>query len=452
MSLAGCSSCGYISPIEAIKGPREKIIYVPLIYSGDQNREDRFATIDVDPSSPTYSQIIHTLKMKYPGDELHHFGWNTCSSCYGKEWMVRRFLIVPGFMSSRIYILDTLNQKCPTIHKIIEPEVILNKWNLSTPHTVHCIPDGNIMISFLGDKNGNAPGGFLVLNSDFEPIKKWGHSDVENRMRYNYDFWYQPYHNVMVSSEWTAPSTLVKGFSQTHLTMGKYGQHVNFWDWKNEKLIKSFDLGNEGFMPFELRFLHNPLSSHGFICSPIGNSIWHWWKSGDEWLMEKVIQYEELETKSSPKPIPSFPIDIVISMDDKFLYVSSWLHGELYQYNISDPHNPVLISKVRVGGIGQDIHLLEHKLASGPQMLQLSLDGKRLYVTNSLISPWDDQFYPELKNQGSYMIKVNCDPVKGGMQLDETFHIDFGKVENGPFRAHEMRYPGGDCTSDIWLA
>ena len=29
--------------------------------------------------------------------------------------------------------------------------------------------------------------------------------------------------------------------------------------------------------------------------------------------------------------------------------------------------------------------------------------------------------------------------------------VDFGKEPNGPSRCHETRYPGGDCTSDIWL-
>lgn len=32
----------------------------------------------------------------------------------------------------------------------------------------------------------------------------------------------------------------------------------------------------------------------------------------------------------------------------------------------------------------------------GPQMIQLSLDGTRLYVTTSLFSTWDKQFYPDL--------------------------------------------------------
>jgi selenium-binding protein 1 len=85
-------------------------------------------------------------------------------------------------------------------------------------------------------------------------------------------------------------------------------------------------------------------------------------------------------------------------------------------------------------------------------MLQLSLDGHRLYVTNSLFSSWDDQFYPNIKKNGSYLIKINCDNVNGGMEIDEDFYVDFGKLENGPYRGHETRYPMGDCTSDIFLA
>ena len=38
----------------------------------------------------------------------------------------------------------------------------------------------------------------------------------------------------------------------------------------------------------------------------------------------------------------------------------------------------------------------EKRVEGGPQMIQLSLDGKRIYVTTSLFSPWDKQFYPDL--------------------------------------------------------
>jgi selenium-binding protein 1 len=84
-------------------------------------------------------------------------------------------------------------------------------------------------------------------------------------------------------------------------------------------------------------------------------------------------------------------------------------------------------------------------------MIQLSLDGKRLYVTNSLFSAWDKQFYPELVKQGSHLLLIDCDTSsKGGLSLNEEFFVDFGKEPDGPALAHEVRYPGGDCTSDIW--
>ena len=83
-------------------------------------------------------------------------------------------------------------------------------------------------------------------------------------------------------------------------------------------------------------------------------------------------------------------------------------------------------------------------------MLQLSLDGKRLYVTNSLFSTWDNQFYAGLAKNGSYMLQIDCGTVNGGLHINEDFYVDFSKEPGGPSRAHEMRYPGGDCTSDIF--
>jgi selenium-binding protein 1 len=84
-------------------------------------------------------------------------------------------------------------------------------------------------------------------------------------------------------------------------------------------------------------------------------------------------------------------------------------------------------------------------------MLQLSLDGKRLYVTSSLYSVWDNQFYPKMAQQGSWMLQIDCDIDKGGLQLNDRFIVDFGREPGGPARAHEIRFPAGDCTSDIWV-
>ncbi len=53
---------------------------------------------------------------------------------------------------------------------------------------------------------------------------------------------------------------------------------------------------------------------------------------------------------------------------------------------------------------------------------------------------------------GSQLIMVDVDTVKGGLTLNKEFTVDFGDEPDGPVLAHEIRYPGGDCTSDIYLA
>jgi len=446
-----CCGPGYASPEEAMRAEREKVLYTVALYVGTGIEEpDYLATVDVDPLSLTYSQVIHRTPMPYVGDELHHFGWNACSSCHGVEGKARNFLVVPGNRSSRIHILDTSNARTPRLHKVIEPEEIKEKTNLTAPHTVHCLANGTIMLSMLGDQEGNGPGGFLLLDEQFDIIGRW--EQKATGMLYNYDFWYQPRHNIMVSSEWGAPNTYTKGFHLEDVAAEKYGHHLHFWDWEQHNIIQSVDLGEEGLLPLEVRFHHHPDSTHGFVGAALSSNIWHWQKSDEYWQVEKVIDVPPVEVEGQPMPVPSLITDFLISMDDEYLYLSNWLHGDIRQYNINDPSHPRLTGQVWCGGLpGKSRDVQDHKLVGGPQMLQLSLDGKRLYVTNSLYSSWDNQFYPEISKAGSYLLQIDCDTENGGLKINEHFYVDFGKEPVGPARAHEMRYPGGDCTSDIWV-
>jgi len=143
----------HASPKLAMEAPPENFAYT-LLLSPDFSKPDALAVIDVKPGSPTFSQIVHTVTMPNKGDEFHHFGWNACSSALspltGHAFLERRFLIIPGLRSSRIYIVDT--RPDPTqakIHKVIEPEEVFKKTGYSRPHTVHCGPEG-IYVSTLG--------------------------------------------------------------------------------------------------------------------------------------------------------------------------------------------------------------------------------------------------------------------------------------------------------------
>src|SRR5262245_8027744 len=114
----------YTSPADAMKSPREELAYVVGTYAGTKGKAqpadrmpapDFLATVDLDPASAKFGQVIHRLPLPTPGDELHHFGWNACGSCHGER--ERRYLVVPGLVSSRIHIIDTADPKQPKLHK-----------------------------------------------------------------------------------------------------------------------------------------------------------------------------------------------------------------------------------------------------------------------------------------------------------------------------------------------
>jgi len=388
-----CCGPGYSSPEEAMKADPEKLLYTVALYTGTGiEAPDYLATVDVDPDSPTYSQVIHRLEMPNIGDELHHSGWNACSSCHDDAGKERKYLILPGVRSSRLHFVDTgTDPRAPKLHHILEGDAIKEKTSLSAPHTVHCL-GSDIIISMLGDADGEGPGGFLHLNEDFEIVGRW-ENDITG-MNYNYDFWYQPRHNMMVSSEWGAPNTFMPGFELDDVGAGKYGHSIHFWDFEGKRIEQTVDLGEEGMIPLEVRFHHNPDSTHGFVAATLSSNVFHWHKNGNGVEVEKIIDIDPVDVEGWPIPVPSLITDILVSMDDRYIYFANWLHGDLRQYDITDPSNPKLTGQVWLGGLlDKAPEVNGHKIEGAPQMIQLSLDGKRLYVTTSLFSTWDNQFY-----------------------------------------------------------
>lgn len=71
--------------------------------------------------------------------------------------------------SGRIYVIDTkTNPMEPSLQRVVEPAEVLEKTGLAYPHQPHCLASGDVMVSCLGDKDGNAEGsGFLLLDSEF---------------------------------------------------------------------------------------------------------------------------------------------------------------------------------------------------------------------------------------------------------------------------------------------
>uniref|UniRef100_A0A7N0U3B2 Selenium-binding protein n=1 Tax=Kalanchoe fedtschenkoi TaxID=63787 RepID=A0A7N0U3B2_KALFE len=346
----GCCKTGpgYATPIAAMSGPRESLIYVTCVYSGTgREKPDYLATVDVDPTSPTFSKVIHRLPMPHVGDELHHTGWNSCSSCYTDLSASRRFLILPSLISGRIYAVDTKNAKAPSLHKVVDPVEIQGKTGLAYPHTSHCLASGDLLISCLGDKEGKAEGaGFLLLDEKFNVKGRWempGHSPS-----FGYDFWYQPRQKVMISSSWGAPAAFTKGFNLQHVSDGLYGRHLHVYSWPDGEKKQTLDLGATGLLPLEIRFLHEPSKDTGYVGCALTSNMVRFFKTDDgSWNHEVAISVKPLKVQNWILPeMPGLITDFLISLDDRFLYFVNWLQGDVRQYNIEDPKNPVLTGQI----------------------------------------------------------------------------------------------------------
>ncbi|HSJ13144.1 MAG TPA: selenium-binding protein SBP56-related protein [Longimicrobiales bacterium] len=449
----------YTSPTHAMEAGPEKLAYVALLNAA-KTRPDAMGVVDVDPASPSYSQLVGQVDMPSPGDELHHFGWNACSSHLcgyaANPHAERRYLVVPGIATSRITILDTKpDPRRPEIVKVIDGETIARKTGYTAPHTTHCGPDA-IYVNALGGVDGNGPGGIFTI--DHESFNVHGPWEKDRGDQYlSYDFTWHLGQDILVTSEWGTPNMVKDGLNPELLLAGKYGNALHVWDLRKRRHLKRLTLGDEYQMVLELRPAHDPTKAYGFAgvvisTKDLSASIWMWYRQGDDWAVRKVIDIPAQPAAAEDLPpllkgfgtVPPLVTDLNLSLDDRFLYVSCWGTGELLQYDVSDPFAPKLCGRVRIGGIvSRTPHPSqpEQPLNGGPQMVEISRDGRRVYLTNSLYSPWDEQFYPD--GIKGWMVKADVQQ-DGGITLDESFFVE---TEAG-MRPHQVRLQGGDASSD----
>jgi len=451
----------YPSPRLAMQAPPERLAYVAVFNPNHDGRPDAMTVVDVAPDSPTYGQLVGRVEMPKAGDELHHFGWNACSSAlcpYAPHPHVeRRYLVVPGLRSSRIHIIDTKpDPRQPQIVKVIEPEEVFARAHYSRLHTIHCGPEG-IYVNALGSPEGEGPGGiFLLDHFSFDVLGQW---EVDRGPQYlAYDFWWHLGHDTMITSEWGTPDMFENGLVPDLLLNGKYGRRLHIWDLRRRKHQQALDLGAEQQLVFELRPAHDPTKAYGFVgvvisLKDLSSSIWLWHRDNGGWNVRKVIEIpaEPADPAQLPpmlqgfKAVPPLVTDINLSLDDRQLYVSCWGTGEMQQYDVSDPFNPKLTGSVHLGGIVRRTphpKKPEEPLNGAPQMVEVSRDGRRVYFTNSLYSAVDEQFYPD--GVRSWMVKLNADPA-GGLKVDPNFFVEFDG-----YRSHQIRLEGGDCSSDSY--
>ena len=371
----------YVKNLKA--GERESILYV-WTRDGDGKDSDFLSVVDVDPKSASYGKIIATTPTNSPGNEAHHFGYTSkADRIFGA-----------GMFTNKLFIYDV--KRAPRKPVLIRT-VDLDATGYTGPHTLYAVP-GGVMIAMLGAVGGGGPGALVMVDDDGNFKQAWPVNRPDGQPGFMYDVGVKPEMNRMITSSWAHPGHIKAGDHPQHS-----GKDVVVWDGKEKKVLQVQELD---LAPLEVRWMHGPNARGGFTNAAFGNSIWYWDDANRDGQLEfhRVIKL----------PDNSIPADMRISYDNRYLYISLWGGGKVQQYDIADPKNPKLLGEVAI---------------PQPNMMKLTPDSRRLYVTNSLLSSLDGNV-----KFGAWLIDVG----PNGMKIDERFNPDFVGLPTGPGGAHDM--------------
>jgi selenium-binding protein 1 len=361
----------------------EKYLYLFCV-DADAQSNDFLAVIDVSADSATYGTILNTLDLGSKGNETHHFGYTDDRT---RIW-------AGGLFSSRIWILDVATDPArPRIEKVLED--VPKTAGLSGPHSYYALP-GRMLITFLGSAEGALPAGMAEFTNDGKFIRR---IDQPENAPYGYDVAVKPKLNRMVTSSFTPLRNYGKPLA--NMDMKDFGRELVVWDFNARRPIQ---VGKTGLAPLEVRWSLKPENNFGFTNCAFDNSIWLFKGNGEStYTFKKVAD------------TGAVPADLRQSPDDKYLYVSCFGDNLIQQWDVSDPEHPRLSSTVSP--------------CVQPNMMHVTGDGKRMYVSNSLLSTLDHagRFYVRLVHIGP-----------DGMKVDPFFNVDLNNLPTGPARGHDM--------------
>lgn len=379
--VASAETC--LSPYVKRLDRREKLLYLFCV-DADAKDNDFMAVIDVDPESASYATIIYRLDLGSKGNETHHWGYTDDRS---RIW-------AGGLISSRIWIIDVASDpRKPKIEKTLEN--IPRETGLSGPHTYYALP-GRMLLSFLGSAAGATPAGLAEFTNDGAFIRR-----IDNPVDspYGYDLAVKIDLNCMVTSGFTPMRNYRKPLAQ--MDMKDFGSELVVWDFKARRPIRKAKVGAA---PLEIRWALEPGANYGFTNCALDNSIWLFRVNKDG--------SSEFKKVADTGPLPA---DLRQSPDGRSLFVSCFGGSEIEQWDVSNPDKPKLKSKASP--------------CIQPNMMHVTGDGKRMYVSNSLLSTMDrsDDFQVRL-------IRIGPE----GMTVDPKFRVDLTKLPTGPARGHDM--------------
>ena len=391
-------TCNSPYTTKLIKGQEDFVYVWTLGVDGLGDGQDKLVTIDVNPKSKQYGKVIATLPVGERG-EAHHMGFTDD----------RRFLWAGGLDNSKIYVFDIHSD--PAKPKLIKTIAnLVEKTGYVGPHTFYAMPGRMLIGALSNSKDHGGITGMAMYNNTGDFVAKYDMPTDNGGDGYGYDIGINPGKNVMLTSSFAGWNNYMMDLGKLIKdaeAMKRFGNTMVLWDLKAMKAKKIFSVPGA---PLEIRWSLKPGDNWAVTASALTSKI-HLIKQDDkgEW------QAKEVATIGDPAKIP-LPVDISISADGKGLWVNTFMDGKTRYFDLSNPEAPR--------------QTFEKVTGKQVNMISQSWDGKRVYVSSSLLANWDKK-----GDDNEQMVRAfNWD----GKDLTLAFEVDFNKEKLG--RAHHMKF------------
>ncbi|NWH96767.1 SBP1 oxidase, partial [Tichodroma muraria] len=262
--------------------PREEVAYVTCTYRCTGiDQPDFLATVDLNPRSCHYGQVIHRLPMPNLKDELHCAGWGPACGCFDSGAAAKRTkLVLPCLISSRIYVVDVGSQcRAPRICKMIEPVDVFWKCNKGYLAVTHALPNGDVLIANMGDPAGNGKGEFPCRDPHSRagipiPVPESPFPCPNPHSRAGIPI---PRAGIPIPPFGDGSPAPPGPDPFPPCPAGVFGRRLNVWNLSCRSLTQCFDLGEDS-LPLNVRFLHSPDAAEGYVGCALSGAIFRFYK------------------------------------------------------------------------------------------------------------------------------------------------------------------------------
>jgi len=398
--------CGVAQADETCNSPyvtrlitgQEDYVYVwALGVEGVGDGFDKLVTIDVNPKSKSYGKVLGSVSVG-ARNEAHHMGFTDD----------RRFIWAGGLSENKIYVFDIgTDPGKPKLVKTIDD--LGDKSGYLGPHTYYAMPGRMLVQALSNTKDKGGVTGMAVYSNKGDFIASYPMPTENGGDGYGYDLAVNPKRNVMLTSSFTGYNNYMRPLGdlvKDAEAMKKFGNTMVAWDLKAMKPKKVFSVPGA---PLEIRWSLRSGDNWAVTAAALTSKLWLIKDTGKgDW------QAKEVATIGDPAKIP-LPVDISITRSGKGLWVNTFMDGTTRYFDLSNPEAPKeTYSKVT----GKQVN-----------MISQSWDGKRVYITSSLLANWDKGG----ADNEQFLRGFTWD----GKELKQVFEVDFTKEQLG--RAHHMK-------------